>query len=742
MSATLIIFFPRLYSIPDFYIVARSRPLARHSIHGSPHMHAGPFPKNTLSIICFLTVALAVQAQTTPVFTPGSQVTQVAPSFKVLAADVNNDGVVDLISMEINSTVSSVEVYLGNGDGTFRTPFSVLDAQGIADIAVGDFNQDGNLDLAILVSSGPFDATGKAAVTVLLGNGQGSFGSAQTIQAGSLASGLAAGDFNNDGRTDLAVLATFAKTVTILTNTGTGFTVRSFTVPTHFDTANPGFRPDLLTSIVAGDFNGDGKMDLLYQDACGDSGCAVSQEAYFLLTNTGSGFTAKQLAMQSTGATALHTADLDGDGKSDFYFAFNGCHTPCSGVTVGYSNGDGTFQALEAFNGDTTVGGNPSDVIAGDFNNDGVMDIAAAVSAGFSSNPGLDFYLGKGGRSGFANPVHFDSPNGVDASPFRIAAGFINHDGQKDIFLVENGDFIPYLNNTGTAQAPCAAPANPGLNFCVPVDNGVGRSPFHFVGSFYAQTQPANRIELWIDGQKKFQVFNDIIDVSLPVSIGSHTATLVGVGTAGAVVKVTHSIFVQAECPVPTTGGTVSICTPRPGDTVTSPVHIAASAAPPAGKTISAMRIYIDNVAKLTVSGNTITDDIAVPAGNHLLAVVAYFTTGGSDTASQPFTVSGSTAGPCLPSGPGIKVCTPASGATVTSPVEVSAGASPTAQKITAIRVYVDNVAVFLSSNNTTSSSFSIDQQLTMAPGTRHLVVVAYQNNGTALTASETITVQ
>jgi len=488
---------------------------------------------------------------------------------------------------------------------------------------------------------------------------------------------------------------------------------------------------------VAGDFNGDGKMDLIYQDSCG--GCDVSEEAYFLLTNTGSGFTAKDTGVTSTGAAAIHSLDLDGDGKSDFYFSFRGCHTPCTGVVVEYSNGNGTFQGVSAFAGPDGVNGDPIEVIAGDFNNDGIIDIAAVVGSG-NANPGLDIYTGKGGRSGFNNPVHFASPNGVNASPFRIAAGFINQDGQKDIFLVENGDFIPYLNNTGTAQSPCAAPAGPGLNFCVPVDNGVGRSPFHFVGSFHAQTQPANRIELWIDGQKKFQVFNDIIDVTLPVGLGSHTATLVGVGTAGAVVRVTHSIFVQAECPVPTTAR-VSICSPTSTSTVPSPVHVAASAGPPAGRTITAMRIYIDNVAKLTVSGNTITADIALPSGSHSLTVVAYDNTGSAETSSEPFTVAGATAGPCLPSGPGIKICTPASGATVTSPVEVSAGASPTAQKITAIRVYLDNVAVFFSSNNTTSSSFSVDQQLTMAAGTHHLVVVAYQNNGTALTAGETITV-
>jgi len=153
------------------------------------------------------------------------------------------------------------------------------------------------------------------------------------------------------------------------------------------------------------------------------------------------------------------------------------------------------------------------------------------------------------------------------------------------------------------------------------------------------------------------------------------------------------------------------------------------------------MRIYIDNVAKQTVSGNTITADIAVPAGSHLLAVVGYDNTGAAEKTTETFTVTGGTAGPCLPSAPGAKICTPTPGATVTSPVEVSAGAVPTAQKITAIRVYVDNVAVFFNSNTGTSSSFSIDQKLTMAAGTHNLVVVAYQDDGSALTPHETITV-
>jgi hypothetical protein len=262
-----------------------------------------------------------------------------------------------------------------------------------------------------------------------------------------------------------------------------------------------------------------------------------------------------------------------------------------------------------------------------------------------------------------------------------------------------------------------------------------------FLGSFYAPTQPANRIELWIDGQKQTQVFNDRIDITQAVSAGTHIATLVGVSATGQFIKSTRSFTVQeGPCAVPASPG-VSICTPVPGSTVGSPTHISASAAPPTGRTITAMRIYLDNDPALTVNGNTISGGFGLTSGNHLLVVVAWDNTGASQTKSETFNVVGGTV-PCLPAHPdvsSVRVCTPAQNSTVDSPVEVSAGA--TMRAITAARIYVDNVAVFFASNSPVSSSFTIDEGVTMAAGNHQLAIVFYEDDGSAAVAFINITV-
>ena len=172
-------------------------------------------------------------------------------------ADVNGDGILDIISANGDSPTGDggVSVLLGNGDGTFKPAVKIAAGGSPAMLVVGDFNNDGKQDIAVsnfaTTGSGLPAVGGPPAntVSIYFGNGDGSFQAPINTPTGD-AAGLFAADFNNDGKLDLAV--TTSSIVQILLNKGKG----TFTVT---DTAVNGFS----TPILGGDFNSDGNQDLL-----------------------------------------------------------------------------------------------------------------------------------------------------------------------------------------------------------------------------------------------------------------------------------------------------------------------------------------------------------------------------------------------------------------------------------------------------------------------------------------------
>ena len=117
-----------------------------------------------------------------------------------LAADLNQDGILDLIGFQYSGNAVSVAVYLGNGDGTFQSPLIFpTGIQGGAGMAIGDIDGDGKLDLAVAGQE-------KAAVSILRGHGDGTLENAQLILTTYKAGGTVMGDFNADGKLDLVVL--------------------------------------------------------------------------------------------------------------------------------------------------------------------------------------------------------------------------------------------------------------------------------------------------------------------------------------------------------------------------------------------------------------------------------------------------------------------------------------------------------------------------------------------------------
>ena len=287
----------------------------------------------------------------------------------VVAGDFNGDGHLDLaVANEIDNTVS---VLLGNGDGTFQPQVTYAVGARPDAIVAGDFTGDGRTDLAV-ANEGSLDSIGNPIpgtgdVSVLLGNGDGTFQPQVTYAAGSNPTALVAGDFNRDGRTDLAVANYGSNDVSILLGNGDGTFQPQVTYAAG---SNP-------TALVAGDFNRDGRTDL----AVANYG---SNDVSILLGNGDGTFQPQVTYAVGSLPHAIVAGDFTGDGRTDLAVANFGSFD----VSILLGNGDGTFQPQVTY----AVGDSPNAIVAGDFTGDGRTDLAVA---NFFSND-VSILLGNG----------------------------------------------------------------------------------------------------------------------------------------------------------------------------------------------------------------------------------------------------------------------------------------------------------------------------------------------------------
>lgn len=449
----------------------------------------------------------------------------------VQVADLNGNNAPEIIGLANNGSAVAVLRNLGAGKYSAATYYPVSGQ--LNGIAVGDFNGDHRLDVAVAI--GAFNAP-SGRVAVLRGNGDGTLQLPVYYTVAVPANSIAVGDFNNDGRPDIAIVGNtnnnLTNKVSILTNTGTSFTLHSFNAPTFFTANGLGPGADFVQSVVAGDFNGDRRIDLAYIDSCAQ--CSVSQEEIYVLSNTPTGWQPKQ-PFGETGSESLRAADVDGDGITDFVVPFRGCHTPCVGVDVVYMNKNtaaANIQSLDVFN--TQDGPTPFEVVVGDFNNDGITDIAGYSNGGTDQNfnqlpPGIMMWTGSGARA-FHKLKYYNQPNAsANFPPSFTAAGFIDANGARDLVVPKGTRTQVWLNSTSTAADPCPYPLTGGVHVCAPAVN-VPTGTVKFLASARTNNQPLQRMELWIDGQKRFQVFSDRLHISLPLANGQHTAVFYEVG--------------------------------------------------------------------------------------------------------------------------------------------------------------------------------------------------------------------
>jgi hypothetical protein len=291
-----------------------------------------------------------------------------APS-SVAVADLNGDGTPDLIVASYGS--SQVSVLLGAGNGTFQQPVNYVSYATSNNIepyavAVGDFNGDGKADLAVTNYSStgfPF-AEGKS-VSILLGNGDGTFQPPVEFAAGSGPMSIAVADMNGDGRLDLVVANNFSNDVSILLGNGDGTFRQALTV-------DAGDRP---SAVAVADFNGDGIPDIAVTNSFAGT---VS-----VLIGSGNGAFRHRVAYPTdpyTDPFSVAAVDLNGDGKLDLAVAMWFCCDPEDPSALGtlnvlMGNGDGTFQPSLPFDRPEFVR-HARSLVTADFNGDGKPDLA------------------------------------------------------------------------------------------------------------------------------------------------------------------------------------------------------------------------------------------------------------------------------------------------------------------------------------------------------------------------------
>lgn len=444
---------------------------------------------------------------------------------EVVAADLDRDGKLDVVSM---STTGPVDVFFGNGDGTFTAPVAIA-VSNARSIAVGDFDGDSNHFLDIAVG----DQGGNVSIFNNVSSRAFILHNTIAVEAGKQILNVRAGNFDDDGITNLAVLS--AAGAYVLWNDGYGtFTKESLT----------GFTSP--QGLNVGDLNQDGKADILISYDC--------------------------------------HPDPQNPGPK-------GTTSDCQGILVFYGQGQRkTFERLATYNENISAA---SQVWAADINGDGIGDLVAGTKT-TSSQIGMFAWLGHPDGSFDQNPTQFISTTNV-ALVSGLTPGDYNRDGMIDfaqVVYTTNGTQL-YLNASG--RAPCAtSQINPTVTVCQPVDNTyvAGRS-LHLQATSY-DTNQVTAMQLYTNGYLEYSQPVSSIDQSFSLGLGYYYLVVKAWDYTGLSFRSVRHVNLYNGTPgavCEADPGAASICVfPRTSNA--SPLHILANGSSAALPT--AAQLYID----------------------------------------------------------------------------------------------------------------------------------------------------
>ncbi len=342
----------------------------------------------------------------------------------IVAADFNDDGRADLAiaepGLEVDGSYGTVQIFLGNGDGTFD-PLPPIPVPGANAIVAGDFTDNGRIDLAVA-------DTDSNTVTILLGNGDGTFEITQIIPIGvpsnpSYPVAIVAADLGN-GRTDLAVADQGTNDVTVLMNDGQGDFVSTPPIP-----LSPGYISFASTiSLLAGSFTNDGLIDLAVATVNPFGGSSIE----VLLGNGEGTFVPLQPITLGVGSdpVAIVGGDFTDDGITDLATADSNGNGDDYSVYLG--NGDGTFLPPVSY----SLGGTGSStaLVTGDFLGNGQTDLAIAQTA-----PNDVFVQLSNGDGTFSDPSVVDL-----VRRNTPVIGDLSGNGAPDVSVVDSAGDILY----------------------------------------------------------------------------------------------------------------------------------------------------------------------------------------------------------------------------------------------------------------------------------------------------------